>query len=149
MRWIPQIDGKIIVLVLADLLLPRSICQVLLPFSEAMHGVGCSWWNTMQKLAVDLLSFMYEWQQLDDEGILDSMSLEEDVDGFHLVNTSDIAMQGRDLPFTVCMPKCCVELLIRLCVEIMGKEGLMIGQSYVVGLPIVLLLQVISLFLCI
>ncbi|PKI44595.1 hypothetical protein CRG98_034950 [Punica granatum] len=78
---------------------------------------------------------------LDEERILNVLSLEKDVDGFHPVNMGDLAMRGREPLFIPCTPKGCIELLIRLGVEIMGKKAVVIGRSNIVGLPTFLLLQ--------
>lgn len=81
-------------------------------------------------------------QHLDDRKVLDVLSLEKDVDGFHPLNIGDLAIRGREPLFIPCTPKGCIELLIRSGVEIMGKKAVVIGRSNIVGLPISLLLQV-------
>lgn len=92
---------------------------------------------------------MFDWlqnnwgQHLDEEKVLNALSLEKDVDGFHPVNMGNLAINGREPLFTPCTPKGCIELLIRSGVEIMGKEAVVIGRSNIVGLPTSLLLQVI------
>lgn len=83
-------------------------------------------------------------QHLDEEKILNVLSLEKDVDGFHPVNMGNLAMRGREPLFIPCTPKGCLELLIRSGVEIAGKKAVVIGRSNIVGLPISLLLQVIN-----
>ncbi|KAG2686275.1 hypothetical protein I3843_10G159700 [Carya illinoinensis] len=80
-------------------------------------------------------------QHLDEEKILDVMSLEKDVDGFHPLNIGNLAMRGRQPLFIPCTPKGCIELLMRSGVEIMGKKAVVIGRSNIVGLPTSLLLQ--------
>ena len=74
--------------------------------------------------------------------ILDVLSLEKDVDGFHPLNMGNLAMRGREPLFIPCTPKGCIELLLRSGVEIMGKKAVVIGRSNIVGLPASLLLQV-------
>lgn len=91
---------------------------------------------------VDLHIFLC--QHLDEERILNELSVDKDVDGFHPVNMGDLAMRGREPLFISCTPKGCIELLIRLGVEIMGKKAVVIGRSNIVGLPAFLLLQVIA-----
>lgn len=83
-------------------------------------------------------------QHLDEGKILDAMSLEKDVDGFHPLNMGNLAMRGGEPLFIPCTPKGCIELLIRLGVEIVGKNAVVIGRSNIVGLPTSLLLQVIT-----
>nr|KYP41598.1 hypothetical protein KK1_037011 [Cajanus cajan] len=80
-------------------------------------------------------------QHLDEEKVLDCVSLEKDVDGFHPLNMGNLAIRGREPLFTPCTPKGCIELLIRSGVKIMGKKAVVIGRSNVVGLPTSLLLQ--------
>ncbi|XP_021297907.1 bifunctional protein FolD 1, mitochondrial [Herrania umbratica] len=80
-------------------------------------------------------------EHLDEEKILNVLSLEKDVDGFHPINMGNLAMRGREPLFIPCTPKGCLELLIRSGVEIAGKKAVVIGRSNIVGLPISLLLQ--------
>ncbi|XP_052175533.1 bifunctional protein FolD 1, mitochondrial [Diospyros lotus] len=80
-------------------------------------------------------------RHLDEEKILNALSLEKDVDGFHPLNMGNLAMTGREPLFIPCTPKGCVELLLRSDVEIMGKKAVVIGRSNIVGLPVSLLLQ--------
>jgi 5,10-methylene-tetrahydrofolate dehydrogenase/methenyl tetrahydrofolate cyclohydrolase len=85
---------------------------------------------------------------MNDENILNAVSIEKDVDGIHPLNIGRLAMQGRDPFFVPCTPKGCMELLHRYGVEIKGKRAVVIGRSNTVGMPAALLLQVctISLF---
>ncbi|CAH9101229.1 unnamed protein product [Cuscuta epithymum] len=80
-------------------------------------------------------------QNLDNEKILNMLSIEKDVDGFHPQNMGTLAIQGKEPLFIPCTPKGCIELLLRSDVEIMGKKAVMIGRSNIVGLPMFLLLQ--------
>lgn len=80
-------------------------------------------------------------QHLDEEKILNLVSLEKDVDGFHPLNMGNLAMRGREPLFIPCTPKGCIELLVRSGVDIMGKKAVVIGRSNIVGLPASLLLQ--------
>ncbi|XP_022761328.1 bifunctional protein FolD 1, mitochondrial-like isoform X1 [Durio zibethinus] len=80
-------------------------------------------------------------EHLDEEKILNMLSLEKDVDGFHPVNMGNLSMRGREPLFVPCAPKGCLELLIRSGMEIVGKKAVVIGRSNIVGLPIALLLQ--------
>ncbi|KAB2021355.1 hypothetical protein ES319_D07G133600v1 [Gossypium barbadense] len=77
----------------------------------------------------------------DEEKILNLVSLEKDVDGFHPINMGNLSMRGREPLFVPCTPKGCLELLLRSGVEIVGKKAVVIGRSNIVGLPIALLLQ--------
>lgn len=99
------------------------------------------------KLKYGNLSVWYNIQHLDEEKIVEFVSPEKDVDGFHPLNIGNLAM-GRDPLFIPCAPKACVELLLRQGVELTGKRVAVIGKSRITGLPTSLLLQV-RFYLCI
>ncbi|KAL0906860.1 hypothetical protein M5K25_025389 [Dendrobium thyrsiflorum] len=80
-------------------------------------------------------------QHINEEKILNSVTIEKDVDGFHPLNIGRLAMQGRDPLFVPCTPKGCMELLHKYNVEIKGKRAVVIGRSNIVGMPAALLLQ--------
>lgn len=78
---------------------------------------------------------------IDDESVLDRISMEKDVDGFHPLNIGRLCLSGRTPPrFVPCTPKGCVELLDRYQVEIEGKNAVVLGRSNIVGLPVAMLL---------
>jgi hypothetical protein len=101
-----------------------------------MHDFRTCW------CCVDNLQGYILGQHLNVGKILDLLSLEKDVDGFHPLNMGNLAMRGREPLFIPCTPKGCIELLIRSGLEIMGKKAVVIGRSNIVGLPTSLLLQV-------
>ncbi|XP_060203186.1 bifunctional protein FolD 1, mitochondrial-like isoform X2 [Lycium barbarum] len=80
-------------------------------------------------------------QHFDEGKILNVLSLQKDVDGFHPLNIGNLAIQGREPLFIPCTPKGCIELLLRSDVEIVGKRAVVLGRSNIVGLPTFLLLQ--------
>ncbi|KAI0492934.1 hypothetical protein KFK09_027210 [Dendrobium nobile] len=80
-------------------------------------------------------------QHINEEKILNAVTIEKDVDGFHPLNIGRLAMQGRDPLFVPCTPKGCMELLHRYNIEIKGKRAVVIGRSNIVGMPAALLLQ--------
>ncbi|XP_051130514.1 bifunctional protein FolD 1, mitochondrial-like isoform X3 [Andrographis paniculata] len=80
-------------------------------------------------------------QNLDEAKILNNISLEKDVDGFHPLNIGNLTMQGVEPLFISCTPKGCIELLLQSGIDIMGKNAVVIGKSNIVGLPAALLLQ--------
>ncbi|MEW5301965.1 MAG: hypothetical protein WDW36_004788 [Sanguina aurantia] len=73
--------------------------------------------------------------------ILDAISIEKDVDGFHPLNMGALAMRGREPLFVPCTPRGCIELLERMNIPIAGKKAAVIGRSNIVGMPAALLLQ--------
>lgn len=89
-----------------------------------------------------LVILTYLMQHLDEEKIINVVSPEKDVDGFHPLNIGNLAIRGRKPFFVPCAPKGCIELLPRHGVEIKGKRAVIIGRSKIVGLPTSLLLQV-------
>lgn len=78
---------------------------------------------------------------IDEETILNSISLSKDVDGFHPVNIGRLAMKGREPLFIPCTPYGCIRLLIESGVQISGAEAVVVGRSNIVGLPVAMLLQ--------
>jgi len=77
---------------------------------------------------------------LDEEAVLNAISLAKDVDGFHPVNIGRLAMKGRAPLFAPCTPAGIIELIDRTGVEIEGKEAVILGRSNIVGLPVSMLL---------
>ncbi|XP_057840070.2 bifunctional protein FolD 2 isoform X2 [Cryptomeria japonica] len=80
-------------------------------------------------------------QHINEEKILNTISIEKDVDGFHPLNIGRLAMQGRKPLFVPCTPKGCIELLLRSGIDMMGKKAVVIGRSNIVGMPVSMLLQ--------
>lgn len=78
---------------------------------------------------------------MNEENILNAVSMEKDVDGFGPINIGRLAMRDREPLFVPCTPKGCIELLHRYNVEIKGKRAVVIGRSNIVGTPAALLLQ--------
>ncbi|XP_030474362.1 bifunctional protein FolD 4, chloroplastic isoform X1 [Syzygium oleosum] len=78
---------------------------------------------------------------MNEQGILNAVTLEKDVDGFHPLNIGRLAMRGREPLFVPCTPKGCIELLHRYGIGIKGKRAVVIGRSNIVGMPAALLLQ--------
>ncbi|WP_339816632.1 bifunctional methylenetetrahydrofolate dehydrogenase/methenyltetrahydrofolate cyclohydrolase FolD [Paenibacillus sp. FSL R7-0216] len=78
-------------------------------------------------------------KHIDEKAVIDAISAEKDVDGFHPVNVGNL-MIGDDslLP---CTPAGVIELIKRAGVEIAGKHAVVIGRSNIVGKPVSLLLQ--------
>jgi 5,10-methylene-tetrahydrofolate dehydrogenase/methenyl tetrahydrofolate cyclohydrolase len=77
---------------------------------------------------------------LDEEAVLNTISLEKDVDGFHPVNIGRLTMKGREPLFVPCTPAGVLELLDRSGIEIEGREAVVLGRSNIVGLPVSMLL---------
>lgn len=80
-------------------------------------------------------------KHLNEEAILNTISLQKDVDGFHPVNIGRLAMKGRDPLFIPCTPYGCIVLLEESGIPIKGAEAVVVGRSNIVGLPVAMLLQ--------
>lgn len=77
---------------------------------------------------------------LDEERILNAISLEKDVDGFHPLNIGRLAQKGRDPLFIPCTPAGVMELLKRTLPKLEGVNAVVLGRSNIVGMPVSLLL---------
>ncbi len=77
---------------------------------------------------------------LDEERVLQLISIEKDVDGFSPINIGRLAQKGRDPLFVPCTPYGCIYLLERSGVKIEGANAVVLGRSNIVGMPAALLL---------
>lgn len=77
---------------------------------------------------------------LDEERVLNAISLEKDVDGFHPINIGRLAQKGRESLFVPCTPAGCLYLLDKMNVELDGANAVVLGRSNIVGMPVALLL---------
>jgi 5,10-methylene-tetrahydrofolate dehydrogenase/methenyl tetrahydrofolate cyclohydrolase len=77
---------------------------------------------------------------LDEERILQLISIEKDVDGFSPINLGRLAQKGREPLFVPCTPYGCIYLLKEAGVEISGANAVVLGRSNIVGMPAALLL---------
>ena len=74
------------------------------------------------------------------EKILDTITPEKDVDGFHIKNGGALFL-NRDPTFIPCTPLGCMELIDHYGIDVEGLNVCVIGCSSVVGLPLSILLQ--------
>ena len=74
------------------------------------------------------------------EKILDTITPEKDVDGFHIQNGGALFL-NRDPTFIPCTPLGCMELIDHYGIDVEGLNVCVIGCSSVVGLPLTILLQ--------
>jgi 5,10-methylene-tetrahydrofolate dehydrogenase/methenyl tetrahydrofolate cyclohydrolase len=77
---------------------------------------------------------------LDEEKVLNTISLEKDVDGFHPINIGRLAQKGRQSLFVPCTPAGCIYLLDQSGANLEGAEAVVLGRSNIVGMPVALLL---------
>jgi len=71
--------------------------------------------------------------------IIDSISPEKDVDGFHVSNIGKMVI-GDETGFLSCTPYGIIQLLEEYKIEIAGKDAVIIGRSNIVGKPMALML---------
>lgn len=71
--------------------------------------------------------------------IIDSISPEKDVDGFHVANIGKMVI-GDETGFISCTPYGIMQLLEEYKIEIAGKDTVIIGRSNIVGKPMALML---------
>ncbi|ANS74928.1 bifunctional 5,10-methylene-tetrahydrofolate dehydrogenase/5,10-methylene-tetrahydrofolate cyclohydrolase [Paenibacillus yonginensis] len=74
-----------------------------------------------------------------EKSVIDAISVEKDVDGFHPVNVGNLVIGDDSL--LPCTPAGVIELIKRAGIEISGKHAVVIGRSNIVGKPVSLLLQ--------
>ncbi|CDW81452.1 amino acid dehydrogenase family protein [Stylonychia lemnae] len=80
-------------------------------------------------------------KHIDENKILDLISPDKDVDGFHPYNIGNLALKGREPFFVSCTPQAVLELIKSVCPDIQGKNVTIVGKSNIVGLPLSLLLN--------
>ncbi|KAF0111045.1 MAG: folD [Chloroflexi bacterium] len=77
---------------------------------------------------------------LDEQRVLNAISIEKDVDGFHPLNIGRLAQKGRDPLFVPCTPAGCMYLLEKEIPSLEGINAVVLGRSNIVGMPVALLL---------
>jgi 5,10-methylene-tetrahydrofolate dehydrogenase/methenyl tetrahydrofolate cyclohydrolase len=82
---------------------------------------------------------------IDTDKVLQAVSLDKDVDGFHPINIGRLAMKGREPEFIPATPYGCMVLLqeaekILPGFKISGSNAVVCGRSNIVGMPMSLLL---------
>jgi len=77
---------------------------------------------------------------LNEERVLQLISIEKDVDGFSPINIGRLAQKGREPLFVPCTPNGCIYLLDKAGVQIEGANAVVLGRSNIVGMPASLLL---------
>jgi len=77
---------------------------------------------------------------LDEERVLNTISIEKDVDGFNPLNTGRLAQKGRDPLFVPCTPAGVMVMLEKVDVQLDGANAVVLGRSNIAGMPIALLL---------
>ena len=78
-------------------------------------------------------------KHIDAEKVINRISPEKDVDGFHPLNVGALA-SGKKAPFVACTPAGSIRLLDEANVQIEGKLAIVVGRSAIVGRPASMLL---------
>jgi methylenetetrahydrofolate dehydrogenase (NADP+)/methenyltetrahydrofolate cyclohydrolase len=90
-------------------------------------------WNASQNIHGILVQMPLP-KQINSEKVIDAISPEKDVDGFHPINVGRLIT---GLPgFIPCTPAGILELLKRYNIEAKGKHTVVLGRSNIVGKPI-------------
>jgi 5,10-methylene-tetrahydrofolate dehydrogenase/methenyl tetrahydrofolate cyclohydrolase len=77
---------------------------------------------------------------LNEEAVLNAISIHKDVDGFHPVNIGKLSMKGRQPLFVPCTPAGSIVLLEEAGAQFKGATAVVLGRSNIVGLPVAMLL---------
>lgn len=77
---------------------------------------------------------------LDEEQVLNTISLKKDVDGFHPINIGRLAQKGREPLFVPATPSGIMYLLEQSGAQLEGANAVVLGRSNIVGMPVSLLL---------
>ncbi len=77
---------------------------------------------------------------LDEERVLNTVSIEKDVDGFHPINIGRLAQKGREPLFVPCTPSGCMLMIESVLPDLNGANAVVLGRSNIVGMPMALLL---------
>lgn len=77
---------------------------------------------------------------IDEEAVLNEISLAKDVDGIHPMNLGRLGMRGREPSFTPATPTGVMVLIRETGRAIEGARAAVVGRSNIVGLPVALML---------
>ena len=78
-------------------------------------------------------------KHISEENVLQIVSPNKDVDGFHYGSLGRLAVRENPL-FVPCTPEGCIYLLDHYNIQIEGKNAVVVGRSKIVGMPLALLL---------
>ncbi len=77
---------------------------------------------------------------IDEEKVLNAISIEKDVDGLHPLNIGRLAQKGREPLFIPCTPDGVMYMLGKHLESFEGIHAVVLGRSNLVGMPVSLLL---------
>ena len=79
-------------------------------------------------------------KHLNEEKILNTIDYYKDVDGFHIKNMGQLALNNRTPLFIPCTALSCMKIFDSINLELKGKNIVIIGKSNIVGIPLMHLL---------
>ena len=77
-------------------------------------------------------------KQVDETKVINAISVDKDVDGFHIENVGKLSVGAQSL--VPCTPMGCLMLLKDQLGELSGKNAVVVGRSNIVGKPVSMLL---------
>ncbi|EXX86613.1 5,10-methylene-tetrahydrofolate cyclohydrolase [Paenibacillus darwinianus] len=77
-------------------------------------------------------------KHIEEKAVIDAISVDKDVDGFHPISTGNLVIGDDSL--LPCTPAGSIELIKRTGIDIAGKHAVVIGRSNIVGKPVAMLL---------
>ncbi len=77
-------------------------------------------------------------KQIDEARVINAISVDKDVDGFHIENVGNLSIGVESL--VPCTPAGCIMLLKSQIGDLSGKNAVVVGRSNIVGKPVSLLL---------
>ena len=78
---------------------------------------------------------------IDEERVLNMISLVKDADGIHPTNMGLLALKGRDAFYTPATPTGIMMMMAHHQIDLSGKSAIIIGRSNIVGIPMALMLN--------
>lgn len=79
-------------------------------------------------------------KHIDEAVVLNKVSYQKDVDGFHDINIASLTL-ARNVRFVPCTPEGCMDLIMSVSPDgISGKNAVVVGRSRIVGRPMAMLL---------
>lgn len=78
-------------------------------------------------------------KNLNENEILNMISVKKDVDGFHEINAGKLFL-NREILFSPCTPLGCIEIIDHYGIDVEGLDICIIGCSNIVGLPLSMML---------
>ncbi len=79
-------------------------------------------------------------KHINEEAVINAISPDKDVDGFHPVNLGKMVIGGDNVRYLPCTPAGIQEMIVRSGTETEGAEVVVVGRSNIVGKPIAVMM---------